>query len=189
MRTRKTTIKWFVDFDKEEKYLNDMAGAGWEFWHTNGVIYRFRKCAPGEFIYQIDFDEERTKKEVGDYVLFRSQCGDNFVHQWKHKLYWRREAVSGPFETQNNVAASLRQTSKAFNFHLKSLIGLTLLAAVAFLVLMPLGRYLPQSSFSQWLFEFSCGLTYGILLAEVLILLPVLRKLRLKMNSLIGQMF
>ena len=60
----KICINWFVDFDKEEKWLNDMAGKGWAFWHTNGVIYRFKPCKPEEFIYQIDFDEK--KKEAGD---------------------------------------------------------------------------------------------------------------------------
>ena len=189
MKKSKITVNWFVDFDKEEKYLNDMASSGWAFWHTNGIVYRFRKCEPGEFLYQIDFDEERSKEGIDDYVVFRSQCGDRFVHQWKQKLYWKREAASGPFEAQNNVAARLRLTNKAFHFHLKSLTGLTLLAAAAFLVLMPIARHLPPSTFSRWLFDFSCGLTYGILLAEVLILLPVIGKLRRKMNALIGQIF
>ena len=183
----KICINWFVDFDKEEKWLNDMAGKGWAFWHTNGVIYRFKPCKPEEFIYQIDFDEK--KKEAGDYVAFRSSCGDRFVHQWKRKIYWKRETASGPFEAENNVAAKLRLTNKAFNFHLNSFIGLTLIAAVAFLVLLPLGKHIPEGAFSHWLTDFSSGLTYGILLAELFILLPVLKKLHAKINELIGQSF
>ena len=189
MKTRKITINWFVDFDKEEQYLNDMAAKGWAFWHTNGVIYRFKRCRPGEFIYQIDFDEKGKKGEVDDYVVFRSSCGDQFVHQWKNKIYWKRETASGPFEEEENVAAKLRLTNKAFNYHLNSFTGLTLIAAFAFLVLMPLGRHLPQSAFSEWLTQFSTGLTYGILLAELFILLPVLKKLKNKLNHLIRQIF
>lgn len=49
---KKTTLNWFVDFDKEEKWLNHMCKQGWAFWHTNGVVYRFKACQPGEFIYQ-----------------------------------------------------------------------------------------------------------------------------------------
>lgn len=189
MKTRKIAIKWFVDFDKEEQWLNDMSKAGWAFWHTNGVIYRFKKCAPEEFIYQIDFDEQKPEKGGEDYVVFRSSCGDKFVHQWKRKIYWRREAAAGPFEAENNISAKLRLTNKAFNYHLNSFIGLTLIAAFAFLVLMPLGRHLPESDFARWLAEFGTGLTYGILIAELLILLPALRKLHKKMNELIGQIF
>ena len=186
MKTSKISINWFVDFDKEEQWLNDMAKQGWAFWHTNGVIYRFKQSKPEEFIYQIDFDEKK-KDGIEDYVVFRSSCGDQFVHQWKNKIYWKRETTSGPFEAENNVAAKLRLTNKAFNFHLNSFIGLTLIAAFAFLVLMPLSRHLPENAFSSWLNDFSIGLTYGILLAELIILLPVLKKLHKKINELIGQ--
>lgn len=89
MKTKKILIRWFVDFDKEEKFLNEQSKAGWDFWHTNGVIYRFHACEPGEFIYQIDFDEK--KSAIGeDYVVFRNSCGDTFVHQWKDKIYWKK---------------------------------------------------------------------------------------------------
>ena len=36
------------------------------------------------------YDEKKSKEGVGDYVAFRSSCGDQFVHQWKRKIYWKR---------------------------------------------------------------------------------------------------
>ncbi|MCQ2161164.1 MAG: DUF2812 domain-containing protein [Bacteroidales bacterium] len=188
MKNDRIAINWFVDFDKEEQWINEMSKKGWRFWHTNGVIYRFKKCEPGEFIYQIDFDEKQ--REGGeDYVVFRSSCGDIFVHQCKHKIYWKRKCVDGEFEAENNVAAKLRLTNKAFNFHLNSFIGLTIIAAIAYLILMPLGRYLPENGVTSWLTDFSCGLTYGIILSQMVIILPVLRKLRKKMNQMVEQIF
>lgn len=189
MKKSKIAFNWFVDSDKEEKWLNEMSGNGWAFWHTNGVIYRFKECEPGEFIYQIDFDEGKVKDGAGDYVVFRSSCGDRFVHQWKGKIYWKRDTASGPFEVEDNVAAKLRLTNKAFNYHLNSFLGLTMIAAVAFLVLVPIGRHIPESAFSEWMVDFGTGLTYGILLAELLLLLPVLKKLHRKIDDLIGQIF
>ena len=189
MKTSRIVINWFIDFDKEQRWINDMCKKGWAFWHTNGVVYRFKRCEPEEFIYQIDFDEQAQKRRVGDYVAFRASCGDEFVHQWKQKIYWKRATANGPFEAESNVAAQLRLTNKAFNYHLNSFIGLTLIAAFSFLVLMPLGRHLPESTFSQWLREFSTGLTYGILLAEIFLLLPALRRLHKKINRLIGEIF
>ena len=44
MKTSRFAINWFVDFDKEERWINEMSKAGWAFWHTNGVFYRFKKC-------------------------------------------------------------------------------------------------------------------------------------------------
>ena len=189
MKTNRIAINWFIDFDKEQRWINEMCKKGWALWHTNGVIYRFKSCEMGEFIYQIDFDEEQPTHNAGDYVAFRSSCGDQFVHQWKQKIYWRRAAADGPFEVESNVAAQLRITRKAFNYHLNSFIGLTIIAAFSFLVLAPLGRHLPESTFSQWLREFSTGLTYGILLAEIFLILPILRRLQRKINSLINQIF
>ena len=189
MGTRKVMINWFLDFDKEEQWLNEMSRKGWAFWHTNGMIYRFKQCEPGEYIYQIDFDEKKSKEGVDDYVVFRCSCGDQFIHQWKNKIYWKREFASGPFEGEDNVAAKLRLTNKAFNFHMHSFIGLTVIAAIAFLILMPIGKHLPECFFAEWLVSFAEGLTFGILLAQTLLLLPALRKLRKKINGLIDQLF
>ena len=188
MKTKKILIRWFVNFDNEEKFLNEQSQKGWDFWHTNGVIYRFKACKPGEFIYQIDFDEK--KSAIGeDYVVFRNSCGDSFVHQWKNKIYWKKKSEHGPFETENNTAAKLQLTNKAFNFHLRSFLGLSLIVAASILILNPIGRHLPQNGFSTWLIDFSAGLAYGTLLFQTFILLPVLVKLRRKMNSLIKQLY
>ena len=189
MKTRKIAVNWFVDFDKEEQWLNDMAAKGWDFYRTSGVIYRFKKCTPGEYIYQIDFKEKKSKDEVADYRSFRSSCEDQLAHLWKSKIYWKRNPAAGPFEAENNIAAKLRLTNKAFQFHLNSFIGLTLIAAFAFLVLMPLGRHLSGCCFAKWLTDFSTGLTYGILAAILLILFPILKKLNKKINDLISEIF
>ena len=133
--------------------------------------------------------EKKSKDEVADYISFRSSCEDQLAHQWKSKIYWTRNAAAGPFEAENNIAAKLRLTNKAFQFHLNSFIGLTLIAAFAFLVLMPLGRHLSGCCFAKWLTDFSTGLTYGILAAILLILLPILKKLNKKINDLISEIF
>jgi hypothetical protein len=41
----------------------------------------------------------------------------------------------------------------------------------------------------MWLTDFSAGLAYGVLLFQTIILLPVLAKLRRKMNGLIKQLY
>ncbi len=188
MKTNKTLIRWFVDFDKEERWLNQQSQKGWAFCRTNGVIYRFEVCEPGEFIYQIDFDEKKSAVE-DDYIAFRNSCGDSFVNKWKTKIYWGRKAADGPFVTENDVVAKLQLTNKAFNFHLKSFLGLTIIVAIAFLVLNPLGRHLPQSASAKWLVDFSAGLTYGTLAFQAIVLLPILGKLRSKMSDLLKQLY
>lgn len=181
----KIKINWFVDFDKEENWLNEMSAKGWRFWHTNGLIYRFKECKPGEFCFQVDFDEKKSSSNE-DYVVFRSNCGDQFVHQWKNKIYWKRAASDGPFESEDNIVAKLRMTNKAYNHHIRNMIGLTLILAFACFICIPFGHYvLPESEFAQELSVFGEGLTAGGLFAECVIILPVISKLRKKMNELI----
>lgn len=181
----KIKINWFVDFDKEEEWLNKMSSNGLCLWHTNGVIYRFKKCKPGEFMFQIDFDEKKSSTDE-DYVAFRTSCGDKLVHQCKNKIYWKRIAAEGPFESEENVPAKLRMTNKAYDYHVSSLIGLTLIMALGFLICAPLGHYLsPESLWADHLCQFGLGLTGGILFAECVILIPVINKLRKKINELI----
>ena len=181
----KIKVNWFVDFDKEEEWLNNMSADGWCLWHTNGVIYRFKEAMPGEFIFQIDFDE-KTSSTDEDYVAFRASCGDKFVHQWKNKIYWKRLASEGPFESEDNVQAKLRMTNKAYNHHIQSLIGLTLIMAFGCFFCVPLGQYLlPESIWADQISVFGLGLASGILFAECVILIPAINKLRKKMNDLI----
>ena len=79
MKTSRIVINWFVDFDKEEKWINEMSGKGWAFWHTNGVIYKFKSCEPATYIYQIDFDEQKSKNGVGDYVTLFEPTASQYV--------------------------------------------------------------------------------------------------------------
>lgn len=188
MKTSKVLIRWFVNFDKEEQWLNEQSKKGWAFSRTNGVIYRFNVCEPGEFIYQIDFDEKKSLMEE-DYIVFRNSCGDSFVHQWKSKIYWKRRASDGPFEAENDIVAKLKLTNKAFNFHHKSFVGLTIIVAIALLFLNPLGRHLSHCPYSKWLIDFSSGLAYGTLLFQIIVLLPILVKLRGKINDLMKKLF
>lgn len=181
----KIKLNWFVDFDKEEHWLNEMAGKGLCLWHTNGIIYRFKECRQNEYLFQIDFDEKKSSTNE-DYIVFRTSCGDKFVHQCKDKIYWKRIASEGPFESENNVQAKLRMTNKAYNHHIQSLIGLTLIMAFGCFICAPLGQYLiPESIWADQISLFGLGLASGILFAECVILIPAINKLRKKMNELI----
>ena len=44
-----------AEFEKEEKYLTDMAAQGWRFVDTNGSIYTFERCEPEQVVYRLDF--------------------------------------------------------------------------------------------------------------------------------------
>ena len=64
MRETKTQLRFFSvpEWQKEEKYLREQHKNGWEFVRVSGLgVYRFKKCAPQDVIYQLDFNADSTK--------------------------------------------------------------------------------------------------------------------------------
>ncbi|MDD7793574.1 DUF2812 domain-containing protein [Clostridium sp. 'White wine YQ'] len=70
-------IKFFIDYDKEEKWLNDMAKKGYEL---EDVIftYKFRKVKPENAIIRIDFRKFKNQEDFIDYSTLFEDSG------WKH---------------------------------------------------------------------------------------------------------
>ena len=76
MSERKTIRKWFWvwDFEKEERWLNEMALQGWALDGVGWCTYHFRRCEPGEYTVRL---EMRTYDE--SYVAFMEETGAEFV--------------------------------------------------------------------------------------------------------------
>lgn len=187
MKTEKTVVNWFVDFDKEEEWLNEMSRNGWCLWHANVYIYRFKKCEPGEYIFQIDFDEDYINDSNEDYVNFRSSCGDIFVHECDSKIYWKRKAAEGPFENGENVSAKLRLANKFFSQQFNNLTGM-IYTGILGLLLQPVLNLLPECGFTNTLTEICTGLPIVFLLAIGLVQFPIIIRLHKKINDLIRRM-
>lgn len=70
-------MKFFLNFDKEEKWLNEMAKAGWKL---RGKIfsYKFEKAIPEETSIKIDYRLFRNKADYEDYKALFKDSG------WEH---------------------------------------------------------------------------------------------------------
>lgn len=100
---------WIADYDREERWLNEMAAAGWNFVRTDGFRFVFRKGTPGEFCYKIDLMERNGDDCVREeYFNFLTDCGNRIVCEYKDWLYLQRAAADGPFEAAEDAYARLR---------------------------------------------------------------------------------
>lgn len=70
-------FKFFLRFDKEEKWLEAMAAAGW-LLSGKLVFYEFQKTAPRNEKIRIDFREAKSRKDFLDYRTLFEDSG------WKH---------------------------------------------------------------------------------------------------------
>ena len=104
MAERKTIRKWFWvwDFDKEERWLNQMAMQGWALAEVGFCRYVFEKCEPGEYTVRL-----QMKANDPDYVAFLEEIGAEYVGRMVQWIYVRRRTEEGPFELFSDAQSRL----------------------------------------------------------------------------------
>jgi hypothetical protein len=72
-------FKIFVDLDKEEKYLRDMAQKGYRFVkYSPWAVYTFKSAEPKPLNYRIDYRHFYFKAQFEEYITLFADAG------WEH---------------------------------------------------------------------------------------------------------
>lgn len=176
-----------ADYEKEEAFLNEMARAGWNLTAVGFCRYIFRRGNEGEYIYKLDMVERTESDEVKEsYFNFLTDCGIRIVGDFKDWIYLQKRASDGPFDMKNDTYAKLRQVNKVYSFSLRTVSNLLRIFAGIVLVLILLQVFLPDnSSVAEFCNGVILGVGVGSLIALVLIWVPIVNKLRCKVNKLI----
>ena len=176
-----------ADYEREQKWLNAMSRSGWTFVRTNGFISTFEKGTPGEYIYKIDLpNDSMTDVEVDAYYKFMEECGIEVVSSFKFWRYLRKKSADGPFDATNNAMTQLSMVNKAYGMATKML---CIMIAIFAIIIMALN--IAISFVNGIAAEFMSGVVYGIassaFLAMALIMVPIIQRLRSRMNELIDE--
>ncbi len=109
MAERKTVRKWFWvwDFEKEERWLNEMALDGWVLADVGWCRYTFERCEPGEYGVRL---EMRPNDE--GYVQFMQETGAEFVGRVLMWIYFRKKAADGPFDLFSDIDSKISHLDK-----------------------------------------------------------------------------
>ncbi len=88
MKEKKTVFKLFFvwDFEKEERWLNEMAQEGWVLDNTGVSFYTFVRCEPGEYIIRLEMNPS------SDYRAFVKELGAEYIGGCVNWVYFRRKA-------------------------------------------------------------------------------------------------
>jgi hypothetical protein len=70
-------IKFFTNFDKEEKWLNEMAKQGYQF-KNKSVGYEFQPSKPENAVIKMDYRTFKKQEDFQDYCALFEDSG------WKH---------------------------------------------------------------------------------------------------------
>lgn len=99
---RRTVHKWFWvwDFDKEEKWLNEMAAKGLSLVGVGFCRYEFEDCVPGEYAIRLErLEQQASHPESIKYLEFLEETGaehvGTFQNQW---VYLRKKKADGDFQ-------------------------------------------------------------------------------------------
>ena len=110
---RKTVHKWFWvwDFEKEERWLNQMAAQGWALESVGLGTYRFVECEPGEYTIRLEM-----RPHDSGYMDFLSEMGVECIGRLFAWLYLRKTAADGPFDLFSDIdsrTAHLRRIERS----------------------------------------------------------------------------
>ncbi len=187
---KKHCLRYFTiaDYEKEQKWINDMSRGGWNFVSTNGLVYTFEKGEPGEWSYKIDLpNEQMTEGEVEAYYRFMEECDIEVVHTFKMWRYLRRKTASGAFSTGNNTYAQLVMVNKAYGL-VGKLINIFLVLFAAIILLAAAVEAFAAGRFAAFMEGLALGVSSSAIVALALIFVPISHRLRLRMNELVAEM-
>ena len=98
MTERKTVYKWFWvwDFEKEERWLNEMALDGWALVGVGWCRYTFERTEPGEYTIRL---EMRAPDE--SYLDYQPSYASNEVTiNWNVTLFALSAGIDALFENE-----------------------------------------------------------------------------------------
>lgn len=176
-----------ADYEKEEAFLNEMARAGWNLTAVGFCRYIFRRGNEGEYIYKLDMVERTESDEVKEsYFNFLTECGIRVVGEFKDWIYLQKRASEGPFDMKNDTYTKLRHVNKVYSFSLRTLCNLLRILAGIMLILILVQILMSNNIIvTEFCNGAMLGIGVGSLVALVIIWVPIVNKLRCKINKLI----
>lgn len=109
MKETMTMYKWFWvwDFDKEEKWLNEMAMKGWALISVGLCRYTFERCEPEEYIVRLEmhgYDE--------GYISFMEDAGAEYIGRCFRWIYFRRRSEYGSFDLFSDIDSRIAHLNR-----------------------------------------------------------------------------
>lgn len=107
--------KPYWNFEKEEKWLNDMSAKGLALIDYSWCRYVFEEVPKGEYIYRIELLENwPTHPESRNYIRFLEETGVEHVSSYMRWVYFRKKSADGPFDLYSDIDSRIAHYKKVF---------------------------------------------------------------------------
>jgi len=107
---RHTIHKWFWawDFEKEEKWLNEMSVKGLQLVAVGFCKYVFEESMKGEYAYRLELLENApSNPESIAYIRFLEETGVEYIGPVFRWAYFRKKVASGAFEIYSDINSKI----------------------------------------------------------------------------------
>jgi hypothetical protein len=101
--------KAYLDFEKEERFLNEMSANGLALTNYSWCKYVFEDAPKGEYIYRLQILEKPIDDpESQKYIQFMEETGTELAASYNRWVYFRRKAADGDFKIYSDLDSKLK---------------------------------------------------------------------------------
>ncbi|MDF2586686.1 MAG: hypothetical protein K0S41_527 [Anaerocolumna sp.] len=146
---RQLKIRFFLDYKKEERWLNYLALKGKALIKCKPLLYWFENTAPSEYVYRIELFENMPNQNLGtNYIHFLNEFKIECIGSIYGWGYLRKKTSDGELELLSDLDSKLLYSKR---------LGKNYLVGTIYLLLLTFGLF--QLFYSNMLFSrILCGL-------------------------------
>lgn len=98
----------FWNYEKEEKWLNEMSAKGFALVDYTWCRYVFEDCQPGEYIHRIELLESQSNQPEGvRYIQFMEESGAEQIATYMQWAYFRKKSAAGAFDIYSDLGSRI----------------------------------------------------------------------------------
>lgn len=99
---------WVWDFEKEEKWLNEMSAKGLQLVAIGFCKYIFEETIKGEYTYRLELLENApSNSESISYIRFLEETGVEYIGSLMRWAYFRKKVADGAFEIYSDIDSKI----------------------------------------------------------------------------------
>ncbi len=104
---------WAWEFDKEEKWLNEMAAKGLRLTSVSFCKYEFEECLPGEYSIRLELLENNIKHaDSKQYIEFVEETGATYIGSVINWVYFSKKATNGAFDLYSDKQSRIKYLNR-----------------------------------------------------------------------------
>lgn len=109
MRHTVYKLLWAWEYDKEEKWLNEMAAKGMALVSVGLCKYIFEDSEPGKYTYKIELlDKMPYRSDSEAYIRFLEETGAEHVGSIFRWIYIRKKTSEGALNLYSDIESRIR---------------------------------------------------------------------------------